>query len=301
MPSSFVYLSGQITATASVGDGGGITVWFSDNNGLDWKEIKKISAGGDETIELKPLVYRRYDYRVRFIFRGKGTGLDALKFVHDVQHSQRALPALAEGSNTITFAAGPQEGTITVQGNTNPEAKGKNLLLADFHPEMRRLEPYPLRVAGGSGDLTVPIATPGELKRIRIGAHYRARDAKDGWDVAASFDGGKTFKAISRLAGPTGSGNSSYVVFGDVPARSRAALVRFSGQQRNTTCLFDLRISADYAEPHGAFAPVKVTYVWDEGGQEKRDVHVAGKAQESYTIRCAEKPVLKSLIVEQVN
>jgi hypothetical protein len=301
MPSSYVYLSGEIVDNAIVGNGGEIVVSFSDNNGLDWKQLEKFTASGKQKINLKPLVYRRYDYRVRFAFRGVGTGLDALKFRHDVQHSQRALPALAQGNNTITFDAGPQEGTITVQGNTNPEAKGKNLLFSDFHPQMHDLEPYPLRVSGGTGELTIPISTPGEMKRLRIGVHYRARDAKDGWDLSASFDDGKTFKPVSRLAGSTGSGNSVYVVFKDVPAGAHAALVRLSGQQRNTTCLFDLRISADYAEPHGGFAPIKVTYVWEETGKEKRYVHVANKPHDTYSILCAQKPALKSLIVEPAN
>ena len=35
------------------------------------------------------------------------------------------------------------------------------------------------------------------------------------------------------------------------------------------------RIDADYKEPAGGFRPVQVTYVWEEGGLEKKDVHVA--------------------------
>ena len=44
-------------------------------------------------------------------------------------------------------------------------------------------------------------------------------------------------------------------------------------------------------EPQGGFAPVKVTYVWEEGGQEKQDAHLAQKPEETYTIRCATRPV----------
>ena len=297
MPSSYVYLSGEISVNAVAG-GGEINVSFSDNNGLDWKDIARITSSGEQKIDLKPLVYRRYDYRLRFVLNGAGTGLESLKITHDIQHSQRALPALAKGKNTITFSAGTQEGTITVEGSTNPAAKGKNLLLSDFHPEIHSLEPYPLRPAGGHGDLTLPISTSGDMTRLRIGAHYRARDPKDGWDIEASFDGGKTFKPVTRLAGPT-AGNSSYVTFSEIPGGTRSALVRLAGQDRNATVLHDLRISADYVEPHGSFSPVKITYVWDEAGAERRDVHVAVQAQETYTIQCAEKPVLKSLIVEQ--
>jgi hypothetical protein len=154
-----------------------------------------------------------------------------------------------------------------------------------------------LHMAGGKGDVTFSIATPAEMTRLRFGGFYRARDAKDGWDYQVSFDDGKTFKTVDRAAGPC-QGCCKYVVVSDVPAGTKAAQVRFVGEQRNTLCLFDFRIDADYKEPHGGFRPVKVTYVWDEGGTEKKDVHVAQKAEESYTINCAAKPTMKSLIVE---
>ena len=56
---------------------------------------------------------RRYDYRLKFVLRGRGTGLERLRITHDIQHSQRALPALGQGRNRISFSAGPAEGTIT--------------------------------------------------------------------------------------------------------------------------------------------------------------------------------------------
>jgi hypothetical protein len=43
---------------------------------------------------------------------------------------------------------------------------------------------------------------------------------------------------------------------------------------------------------------VKVTYVWDENGAEKKDVHVAQKPEETYTINCAAKPTMKSIVME---
>lgn len=299
MPSSYVYLGGQLTLDAAVGNGGSVVVSFSDNNGLDWKPVATVSKAGKQTIDLKPLVYRRYDYRLKFDLAGKGTGLNALAVRHDIQHSQRPLPALGEGTNTITFSAGPQEGTVTVHGSTNPDFKGKNVQLSDFHPQAEGLAPPPGLRPGdtGKGSVTFPIETPGDLTRLRIGAHYRARDARDGWDVSASFDGGKTFKTIDRLAGPY-AGMSRYLTFGDVPPGRRSALVRFVGEQRNTAVIFDLRIDADYKEPAGGFAPVKVTYMWDENGQTKQDVHVAKRPNETYTIDCAAKPVMKSIAVE---
>jgi len=298
MPTSYVYLSGRAEIKAAISAGGSIVAAVSDNNGLDWKDAATIRQTGESTIDLKNMVYRRYDYRLRLTLTGAGTRLESLAISHDVQHSQRALPALDKGKNTITFAAGPQEGTVTIQGNTNLEARGKNLLYTDFHPVTDGIQKDMLFLAGGKGAITFAINTPGEMKRIRLGAHYRARDKRDAFEIAASFDEGKIWKNIGKLEGPF-AGNSKYFVFTDVPSGKRSALVRLTGVQINTTGIHDLRIDADYAQPHGGFAPIKVTYVWSEAGIEKRDTHIAKTANETYTIECAEKPLLKSLIVER--
>jgi hypothetical protein len=299
MPSSYVYLSGTLTFTAAVGDGGSVVVWFSDNNGLDWKEVARVDAAGERRVDLSPLVLRRYDYRLRFVFQGAGTGLDALKIVHDLQHSQRPLPALGQGANTITFRAGPAEGTVTVEGATNLASKGKQLVWTDFHPEVSGFTKGDrlLIDRSGTGALTFPLATPGDLVRLRFGAHYCAYDAADGLDYRMSFDSGKTWKTAGRAAGPT-RGNCTYVVFSDVPAGVRQALVRYAGTRRNTTGIFNFRIDADYREPLGGFRPVRVTYKWEEDGQTKQDVHVARKPREKYAIHCAAKPVMKSIVLE---
>jgi hypothetical protein len=299
MPSSYVYLGGQLAFTAAPGEGGSVTVWFSENNGLDWKEIANVTTAGDHKVDLKPLVFRRYDYRLKFVLSGKGTGLESVKVTHDIQHSQRPLPALGEGENTVRFSAGPQEGTITVEGSTKLENKGKNLLHTDFHPRAKNIaEGSTIHLAGGEGEIVFPVQTPGDITRLRVGAHYRARDARDGWDVSASFDGGKTWRPVGNLEGPH-AGMSKALALNDVPAGSRAALVKFAGRQRNTTLIFDLRIDADYKEPHGGLAPVKVTYAWEEGGQAKQHVHIAKSADEAFTIRCAHKPVMKSITLER--
>jgi hypothetical protein len=49
--------------------------------------------------------------------------------------------------------------------------------------------------------MTFPVATPGDLVRLRFGCHYRARDARDGWELQVSFDGGKTFQPAGRCPG----------------------------------------------------------------------------------------------------
>jgi hypothetical protein len=299
MPSSYVYLGGQLAFDAAVGDGGSVTVSFSDNNGLDWKELAKVTAPGGHRVDLKPLVFRRYDYRLKFTLAGKGTGLESVKVTNDIQHSQRPLPALGQGDNTVRFSAGPQEGTVTIEGSTKLENKGKNLLYTDFHPRAKNIAPGSnIKLAGGEGEIVFPIETPGDITRLRVGAHYRARDARDGWDVSASFDGGKFWKPFGKLEGPY-AGMSKALALNDVPAGSRAALVKFAGKQRNTTLIFDLRIDADYNEPRGGVAPVKVTYAWEEGGQAKQHVHVSKSADEHFTVRCGQQPVMKSITLER--
>jgi hypothetical protein len=135
------------------------------------------------------------------------------------------------------------------------------------------------------------------MTRIRFNSYWRARGAKDGWDVEASFDDGKNWVKIDRLGGPI-KGDSKYVVFDKVPAGTRKALLRFTGQQQNTTCMFNLGIYADYKEPTGGFRPVKVTYVWTENGAEKTDVHVAKQQKDTWKITCGAGAVPKSYTVE---
>jgi hypothetical protein len=297
MPSSYVYLGGELTFQAVVGTGGRIAVSFSDNHGLDWKEVANVRRSGPQRVDLHPFVLRRYDYRLKFVLEGAGTGLDGLRVAQDVQHSQRALPALARGKNTITCEAGPAEGTITLEGSTNPKASGKQLVYTDFHPQVEGVGGTPLCLTGGRGQVTFPVTTPGDLVRLRFGCHYRARDGRDGWELQVSFDGGKTFRPAGRCPGAT-PGHCHYVTLSAIPPGTRTALVRFAGSQRNTTCLFDFRIDADYREPHGGFRPVKVSYHWEEDGQARQHVHVMKEMRETYPITCSGKPVMKSVTLE---
>jgi hypothetical protein len=297
MPCSYVYLGGELAFDAAVGEGGRVRVFFSDNNGLDWKEVTSIDKAGPQKIDLKSFVLRRYDYRLRFVLSGTGTGLERLNITNTLQCSQRALPTLTKGDNTITFSAGPAEGTVTIEGTSYGNTKGKNVSLADFNPVLNNIAAEHLRVTGSPAEVTFPIATPGPMTRLRFGGHYRARDKADKWDVQVSLDGGKTCKSVDSYVGPT-QGKCRYTTVSDIPPGTRAAQVRFSGQQRNTTCLFALRIDADYQQPHGGFRPVKITYIWEEGGIEKKHVHVATVPQETYTVRCESRPEMKNIILE---
>src|SRR5205823_5516383 len=179
-----------------------------------------------------------------------------------------------------------------------PAPKGKQLVYTDFHPEVSGFQKNLLFIdATGQGTLTFPVRTPGEMLRLRFGAHYRARDARDGLDYQVSFDAGKTWKNAGRAAGPT-PGDCKYVVFTEVPAGAREALVRYAGTSRNATGLLNFRIDADYREPFGGFRPVRVTYTWEEDGRARQHVHLARQPQETYAITCAARPVMKAITLE---
>ncbi|HEX2974082.1 MAG TPA: hypothetical protein VHP11_17245, partial [Tepidisphaeraceae bacterium] len=148
------------------------------------------------------------------------------------------------------------------------------------------------------GAATFKLTAPGDITRIRTNLGYRLRAPNEFWQISASFDGGKTFTDIDKVTGPT-VGMQKYMIFDKVPAGSREALVRFTGKETwGASCVFALRIDADYKEPAGAFKPVKITYVWDEAGKEKTDVHVAKTPKDSYKIQCGPKTTVKSLTVE---
>ena len=300
-PCSYVYLKGEMTLNATVGEGGSVRVFFSDNNGLDWKEAGKVEKTGEETIDLTKRIIRRYDYRVRVLLGGRGTNLSALSFRHDVQHSQRPLPALARGANTITFSAGAQEGAITVEGSCNPGVtKGRNLTYEDFHAEVNNLAENGLMVdmAKGAGDITYKVDTPGDLTRMTILTHYRARDRRGGWDVQVSYDGGKQFQSVAQCSGPTAA-TGNFTEVQNVPAGVRTVYVRWSGKAGgNAAMLFNQRIDAYYKEANAGFRPVKVTYLWEEGGIVRKDEHVARVPNETYVVNCAENPTMKSIILE---
>lgn len=322
MPSSYVYLGGQLTFKPALADGGEILVELSDNNGSDWREVAsivranvcvpaddrelvqiyKLSEGGAVTADLKRLIYRRYDYRLKFTIKGKGTGIDAIKVANDIQHSQRALPTLTQGENKITFSAGAQEGTITAHANFATDHKGKQVEFTDFKPTLTDLKQRgaivePAKYGGVPGELVYTLNTPGEITRVRMGSHYRCWGVNDTWDYQVSFDNGKTFKGIGKGEGVV-PGISKYYISPDAPAATKAASAKFVGIHKSQTCMFSFRVDADYKEPHGGFRPVKITYVWDENGQEKRDVKIADKPEVNYTINCAAKPAMKSIVLE---
>lgn len=297
MPCSFVYLTGALDVKGSAGDGR-VAVAISDNHGLDWKQVANLTGDFTTGINLSPYLLRRYDYRLKFVFTGKNAGVESIAISHDIQYSQRALPALKAGGNTITFSAGAQEGTMTYESSVFQGLAKKQLTVTDYHPVITGLKTDLLQVGEtGAGSITFPIDTPGAMTRLRLGCHYRARDARDGWDIQVSYNDGKSYTTIERLRGPIVA-TCKYLTIDNVPAGTRHALIRFTGTQVNTACIFNYRIDADYTEPAGGFLPVKITYNWEEGGQPRANEHIASKTDDRYTITCGENPLMKSIILE---
>ncbi|MFB3891751.1 MAG: hypothetical protein ACE15C_06980 [Phycisphaerae bacterium] len=296
MPSSYVFLGGEVALQGNASAQAPIKVTLSDNNGLDWKEVATVTSAEAQKIDLKKFILRRYDFRLKFEL-AKGSDIQSLAIGCDIQHSQRPLPALDKGDNKITFSAGPQTSTITYEANNKSTHGGKQVAYTDYHPILDNLKADGLTVQGKEGKLTIPVAVPGEMTGLRFGCCYRTWGDSDSWEFQASFDDGKTFRKIADAPAQK-FGCSSWCEVKDIPAGTKAALVRYIGKSPSSNMMYSFRIDADYKTPNFGFRPVKVTYLWDEGGVEKKDEHVAAKADDTWTIKCEGKPRMKSIILE---
>ena len=300
-PSGYVYLCGEMRLTAKTAAGGAVRVELSDTNGRQWKEIARVDRPGEAKLDLTPYILRRYDYSLRLTLEGAGTSVESLSLAEDVQCSQRALPALDKGANAITFSAGPQESTVTVEA-AGLKWKGKQPTYEDMGAQIERMDAAAIEKYGTfspaapDASIAFPIETPGDIARLRVHCNYRASNKDEAWIIEASFDDGGSWKSIGRAEGPTRNDARTFELSA-VPAGTRKALVRLRGTQTGSLVLFSIRIDADYKEP-GGFRPVKVTFAWSEAGVEKTHVHVARSPRETYTITCAEKPVMKSISLE---
>ena len=295
----YVFLKGRIRiAGERKGNSGVVQAFISTNNGLDWAALKKIDAAKfNEEIDISAKVLRRYDYYVRLVLQGDVT-IAGLEMENDIQCSQRALPALAQGENTITVSGSPSTDTITIAPSLKSDVGAKNEKLENFHPILDRVR-HDGNTISGSGTVTFPVETPGDIYAVRFGGHFGSTGNKNGAVLQLSFDG-KTWVDAGSVPGPHG-GFCKYVDFNKVPPGVRKVLVRY---QLNGSSIFSLRADVDYWDtPDGKpaktenSAPLKVTYVWKEGG-DKQQSFVAKKLPSTFKITCAGKPEMKSIIVE---
>ena len=140
---------------------------------------------------------------------------------------------------------------------------------------LKNMEPQHFRVKGTPAAATFAIATPGRHDAAAAWAATTASatSATAGTCRSPSMAARRS-RRVDHTAGPTRA-SASTRPSGDIPAGTRAA----AGPLVGPAAQHDLPVPAAHRcrlrQPCGGFRPVKVTYVWEEGGLEKKDVHVA--------------------------
>jgi len=305
--SSYVILGGSLKGRfVRPSESDRIRVLVSHNHGLDWIEAWTASRTGtfEETIDLSRWLLRRYQYLVRIEITTRalsGVGVEALSFLHDIQHAQRPLPLLETGRNTITVTApDPAEQVRTFEASLASE-NDRNLTYRAFHPEVVNLEDD----KGGlfredrrrPATLTFPVTAPGPIRAIRFGGSFRARDPGGIIRLQVSDDEGRTWKEAATVPGPF-TGFARFTRFDGLAPGTTRALVRYAFEGSGTLGIFVFRIDVDYTDPAAGSRPVKVTYAWDENGMERRHEQVISRYPTSYAIDAASAPLMKWIRVE---
>ena len=262
-----------------------------------WTPIYQAEQSGEIEFEadLSPRILRRYDYFLKLELTpttseagGEGPGLSALEVKNTIQHHQRALPILAPGTNTITVRAEPAIATRTVEGRLSREtAEAKNEVYVNFNPseENVRGEGSAVWLANEAepGWLAFPVEVPGDIVAVRFGGQLRARDPKGKVALQVSFDDGNTWRTAWENDEPLAD-KSQYVKVTDPPPGARKAVVRYHFSGPGGVGVMMFRIDVDYLDPHAGWRPLKVTYHWQEGGQEKTHTQVVSEVPTSYKI-----------------
>jgi hypothetical protein len=318
LTSPYVYLGGRIRLKAlRKAEADQVRLSLSTNNGRSFEPLWSTEKTGasEVTIDLKDRILRRYAYWLRVELSSAtpdGAGLDRLAIENDIQHAPRTLPWLSKGSNTIT---------VLVDGDNNAEHLARRLAT---HSVVGRITPpdakFPkqettaslgvtfdnLNVVdsacwwkGGVGTMTVPLETPGPMVAGTFSAQYRARGAKDVIQVAASYDGGKTWEDVAKLTGPT-PGKSEYHRFKPKKQDVTSALLRFTMTGNNTVGILSFRADVTYVDPRATTKPTPfyVTHRWKESGKPmERRVKVASLPT-TYTIDAAGDVEMESVTYE---
>ena len=310
MRSPWVYLGGSVRFWAECNDvGDRVTASISTDNGRTFRRIGSVtkSVGPSADIDIGSFVERRYAYWLKIEMLSAGTGTVGLKYVvleNDFQHAPRTLPWLAKGANSMTVSADSDTSiaTRTVSCRITPDsAYSKN---ESVHSMGVKFDNLDVREEGcwwkgGTGAMTVPISTPGEITALRFGAQVRARGQKDLVRMLASFDGGSTWTEAAKIAGPT-PGTTQYFKFTQIPAGARKALLKYELTGNNTVGIFSFRVDADYRDPLAApgFRPFRVVHRWKENGQEKSHAQTIPRLPFSYPIAAESDPEMVSVSYE---
>jgi hypothetical protein len=310
MTSPYVYLDGRVRLRAlrrALGDV--VRLSLSTNNGRTYTPLWTASKTGahEATVDLGERVRRRYAYLLKVELRGAtpaSAGLDALVIENDIQHAPRTLPWLGKGKNTLTVAADQPSSVaaLTVTGRITDDAaftanESTRSLGVTF--DNLNVQDGSCWWKGGTGTMTVPIEAPGPLTGLRFGAQVRARGEKDLVRMLASYDGGKSWSAVGRIAGPT-AGTTRYFQTTAIPPGVRKALLRYELTGNNTVGLFSFRVDADYRDPlaSSGVRPFRVTHRWRENGAEKRYGETIGSLPATYDITTAADPAMVSVSYE---
>jgi hypothetical protein len=310
MASPYIYLGGRVKLTAvrkTAADQ--VSLLISTNNGRSFAPLWQADKIGtnEASIDLKDRVLRRYAYWLKIELRSstpRGAGLDALAIENDIQHAPRTIPWLGKGSNKITVASDSDTATATrtISCRITPDAGfTKNETSGSMGVKFDNLD---LREGscwwkGGTGSMTVPIETPGDMTALRFGGHIRARGDKDVVNMLLSFDNGATWTAAAKIAGPT-PGTTNYFRFAAIPPGTRKALLKYEMTGNNTVGVFSFRVDADYKDPLAvkSFRPFAVVHRWKEDGQEKSARTVVDRLPFTYEIKTASAPEMVSVSYE---
>jgi hypothetical protein len=306
MISPYVYLGGRLRIKAlgrSAGDR--LAVSISTNNARTFAPVYSGTLDGatEVNVGLKEKIFRRYSYWIKIELEGTA-GIDALQVENDFQHAPRTLPWLGKGKNTITVAADadPAIATRSIVCRITPdpsfnkiETTGTMGVVFD-NVDLRNDACW---WRGGTGVMTVPVETPGEMTALSFSVQYRARSEKDRIQVSASTDKGRTWRPVTTLAGPT-PGRTEHLRVAKWPPRARKALLRFEMTGNNTAGVMSFRIDADYRDPLAAktVRPFRVVHRWKEGSAAQSHSETITRLPAKYTIQAGADPEIVSVSYE---
>jgi hypothetical protein len=304
MKSPYVYLGGEMQCAWNIPPDadGRVSVSISTDGGRSFAPTaigssrSTIVAGG----KLDRWIARRYAYQIKVELTG-AAALAHLVLLNDIQHAPRTLPRLEKGKNTITVAAGhdPTLATKTITGRIAAEpgfTKNETAEAMGVTFENLKLEHNACWWKGGTGVMTVPIDVPGDLVGLGFSAMIRARGEKDRVAAKVSHDGGKTWREVAVMAGPT-QGRTHHVRVDHWPAGVRKALLRFELTGNNTIGVQSFRVDADYRDPltAKAFRPIRVVHRWKEGSEARSRAEVITRLPTSYVIEAGDDPEMLSV------
>jgi hypothetical protein len=306
MISPYVYLGGRLKLKAagrSAEDR--VTVSISTNNARSFRELANlpVETSEERTIDLKERIFRRYAYWIKIELIGQA-GLESLQIENDIQHAPRTLPWLAKGSNTITVASNgdPSVATrsitcrITADSSFTKNETSSTMGLTFENVDLRHDAAW---WKGGTGFVTVPVEVPGDLVSLGFSAQIRARSEKDSVRVVASTNGGKSWREVAVMKGPT-QGRTGHFRIADWPTGTRKVLLRFELTGNNTAGVQSFRVDADYRDPLAArrVSPFRVVHQWTEQGRPKTHTETITKLPTRYSIRTTADPEMVSVSYE---